>query len=421
MVKRPLVEGYLAFFAVRNFSKFGKINNKDPAISDWLNSGKLESQKSRKPITRNDNSDGDGGDGDVLDDLTTFGDLYEPSTKSDSILAMDEIQKLLDDLIKTDSDPILTAEHQTEDQKRYSSIRERDVFNNIFQEIMGKQSFSKTKAQQNVQAIVSNDSFNLTNEDIRHTPLSTSSDYYVNRENIDILSKSSHDYKSSQLQKLEIVKSLSTTFEKLNFLFKKNKDLIEYVDKEIIQRFIYIEQTGKLEIEKIGKIEKQNKSLKKIDSSTSQFEEIEKISKHTPLQPVLDHFTLPILVEFILKYSIQNFNSVQDALTIFQSLKTSSVRLYILSCNNDIYNLMIQTVWNYTKDFNQIKSLLKEMKNNGILGDLKTIKILAQIKIEFLNMLHNKNGNLYLSKFDKYDTKAIDTKLHELNKELSFS
>ncbi|KAK9457683.1 hypothetical protein V1511DRAFT_494307 [Dipodascopsis uninucleata] len=90
----------------------------------------------------------------------------------------------------------------------------------------------------------------------------------------------------------------------------------------------------------------------------------------------------PYLLRHAIRIYIQEFNSPEGAISVFERAKRYGAESYILGCTADTYNDILEIRWDYMMDLYGCKTLLDEMIMNGVEFNVRTTNILNRIKRE---------------------------------------
>ncbi|SCU78852.1 LANO_0A04236g1_1 [Lachancea nothofagi CBS 11611] len=117
---------------------------------------------------------------------------------------------------------------------------------------------------------------------------------------------------------------------------------------------------------------------------TKGFEHIEQESLKDPKRlPQPFHITMPFIIRHLLTSTDFCFpvdrRYTQISLIYNSCKRAADVSLYLNMCNIEFYNLLIEYAWENYQDIHQLKQLVTEMTANGILGDLHTVDLLESI------------------------------------------
>lgn len=162
-----------------------------------------------------------------------------------------------------------------------------------------------------------------------------------------------------------------------------------------------------------------------VEGRNSLVEEIRKHSKETPETPVVNVFTLPILINFIIKTVSFKYQDPQLSLSIFNLLK-DDLNFYTICCNQQTYNEIMRIHWIFNGKSNLygVEMILLEMVNNGFNGDLMTFNLLEKIIVDYHNMrlgidLHGSNRvqSIWNNEDDKR-VHVLEKKLHAMGNRL---
>lgn len=272
--------------------------------------------------------------------------------------------------------------------------KEREIFSKIFDTILsrsasdgGKSAQNKTGLSSTMQALfektilprktgdsttggehsaLSEDGQNvqlgLTHEDVRKYPLSMAS-----------LLMSQRSGKENKSQGLEFQNALK---EKLEPIFK-HLDSME-TDYEVSQ--YYLEKIVKVykENTESGTKHGNNFKSKGLEPRINDIEDLKSLSIDPEFPPVSPK-VLPLILGAVIRTLMDNFNSPEVALTLFEVSKLQGIDFYVSSCNCDVYNEVLRIKWDAFKDLYTIESLISEMDINGLKGNSDTSEILSSV------------------------------------------
>ncbi|CCH44939.1 hypothetical protein BN7_4509 [Wickerhamomyces ciferrii] len=290
--------------------------------------------------------------------------------------------------------------------KNTASKKDTDTFISVFNKIMTYRKETKQTSKGSLQLIFENNlknntdqnnnqnqnnmtiSTNTSNHDIRDFPLSVSSEI-VKNDDLDI-----HRNLIEEIQKKqELREALKPTMTYLDSI-DNDYDLIKIVENYVS---IFEQETN-------------SKNFKPKSLITNEFlSEIKLRSATTPEAPIIDQFTLPLIISFFLKNLAIKFDSSLEIISFFQNLKKLNIKAFTFLCTEEVYNEVLERTWHKFKDIKLMDSLITDMKANGIIGDLDTISILGLI-INDMELLLDPvdNKNQFYSEEDYLLKKSIE-------------
>ncbi|ANZ73235.1 BA75_01159T0 [Komagataella pastoris] len=331
-----------------------------------------------------------------------------------------EIDGLVDNILEMH---LKTAKVQQLNQTSGPSLQERNVFSQIFESLHQKNKTQplnsttilkrgrKTFKPKSLHALFQeNETTNgdnkvsLTDKDIRDFPLSLTSNYF--QKSVDTqgnASKSVKFFKEQEKTRKELFEKLDPTLRHINSLT---------TDVEVYRYALKI----------TDKYLKQSKSNKHSSRKSFSLEEVAVQSSKTPELPLLTPTVIQALVLHCVMSLIVDFNSYDYAINIFEKIKAWDINLYMVTCTNDFYNVILKQTWLRTQDLDPVLALLQEMKTNGVNGNLRTLEILAQIKLYFVqrrlsNIQVDNAADISNNSTEKSMLKTIDRELKRLVKQ----
>lgn len=114
---------------------------------------------------------------------------------------------------------------------------------------------------------------------------------------------------------------------------------------------------------------------------------IQKQSDASPLEPLCNEHTVPLLLIKVLGTLNEKFQSPDAALTLFELAKQQSLKTYVFLCVIGVYNQVLKLHWEGYKSVSCINTLLSDLKVNGIQGNSDTITVLGAVSREAHTML----------------------------------
>ncbi|CAL9734442.1 mitochondrial transcription factor 2 [Monosporozyma servazzii] len=99
-----------------------------------------------------------------------------------------------------------------------------------------------------------------------------------------------------------------------------------------------------------------------------------------PYEISMPCITLQLLTDET-QWKLPSERRYQLAMYLYDQIKTcADITMYLYFGTVEFYNLLLELMWINYKDLSQINSMLVEMQNNGIQGDLSTLEILTNVQ-----------------------------------------
>lgn len=199
-------------------------------------------------------------------------------------------------------------------------------------------------------------------------------------------------------QRLELKTALSETIKFIDN-FTNDIELFKFVNENVLDKF--------------------EKDINIVAYSPELLSQISTQSSGFPSDPIINNFTMPILInQTIIKLTV-DLQSPTLALSLFERCKKSDIKTFIYCCDTTVYNSVIDLSAIYFNDLGKIYNLLTEMKLNGIKYDTNTLiilrKFLNQIEPSIIYKGDNiNNDNSVLTNFYSSSDKEIYFKLRDL-------
>lgn len=268
--------------------------------------------------------------------------------------------------------------------------KEREIFSKIFDTILsrsvsdgGRSAQNKTGLSSNMQALFEktlgfnstaenptateqNVQLGMTTEDVRKYPLSMTSLLMPQRSGKEAKSPG-FEFKNALKRKMEPI------FKHIDGM-ETDYELVQYYLENIIK--LYITEATKAGKEK-AKISDNIKDLESLDID--------------PECPPVNSKVLPLILGAAIRTLMDNFNSPEQALMLFEVSKKQGIDFYVSSCNCDVYNEVLRVKWDAYKDLYMIEALVSEMDINGLKGNSETSEILSSVARYAIDM---KQGSL---------------------------
>lgn len=106
-----------------------------------------------------------------------------------------------------------------------------------------------------------------------------------------------------------------------------------------------------------------------------------------PTTPPLNAFTLPIVINGLIKMAAFELHDGQTAMTLYHWLKRD-VNVYSVACNQETHNLVLAIAHLYygKGDLYPVEALYHEMRNSGFSGNMETFNVLKQVVIDYYGL-----------------------------------
>ncbi|GMM28246.1 hypothetical protein DAMA08_009620 [Martiniozyma asiatica (nom. inval.)] len=183
-----------------------------------------------------------------------------------------------------------------------------------------------------------------------------------------------------------LIEALSPTLNYINKNIKTSTEMDQFVSNIIIKSFLQNHEYTK------GGFKFTDKSKVK-----SIVESIEKKSLESPDNPLVNKFSLPILLKFCFTSLSNDFNSFLTIEKLVNKIKEHpSIELFGYGMNIDVYNALILHTWKKTENLVLIVKLIDELKVNAVEPDLYTYKILAEIYLQCMRIQNSTRAQPYL-------------------------
>lgn len=253
--------------------------------------------------------------------------------------------------------------------------KEREIFSKIFDTILSRSASDASRSPQNKTGLSSNMQalfektlgnsaesteqssqhveLGMTTEDVRKYPLSMPSLLMSQRSRKETKSQG-FEFNNAMKKKLEPI------FQHMDDM-ETDIELAEYYVEKIVKRY-----------------KADAASNKKTLTSITKLEDLESLVVDPESPPVISGF-LPLLLCTAIRTMMENFNSPDQALMLFELSKQQGIDFYVSSCNCDVYNEVLRIKWNAFKDLYMMESLISEMDINGLKANSETSEILSSV------------------------------------------
>ncbi|GMM36603.1 Mtf2 protein [Saccharomycopsis crataegensis] len=186
---------------------------------------------------------------------------------------------------------------------------------------------------------------------------------------------------------LQLRLALEPTLDYMNQEIQTDFELIEFIQHNILKQYATTPSSpdsAKIAMEKV---------------ISDQIDAIKHSNDALPSHPIVNEYTLPILLEEGLRALYNNYSHPSQALSdinsIFNSIKEAdSYELYCFGCNIDVFNFLMEINWKHYLDPLKIESLIVDLVANGTRPNEKTIDVLREIVKSHDSLLTDDNKRL---------------------------
>lgn len=185
-------------------------------------------------------------------------------------------------------------------------------------------------------------------------------------------------YKMHSLSKQTYIEALAPTLTYINKNINTSTEFYKFIKSNIIEEFL-------------------KKSSTNIKKKSYKMEDIKKQSENSPLNPIVNRKTLPVLLNYCLNSLTFDFDAFQSSQLLVNYIKKhESIELYGFGLNIDVYNSIFIQTWSKTGNLSLISDLIDELKINAIQPNLYTFKILAKIYLYCMRLQDSKLSEPYI-------------------------
>lgn len=310
------------------------------------------------------------GSQDLMDHTNVTADAYDTKQLLDKVMGKDANMDLFYRNLRT----------QTQHIKPMATLEEQKSFNRIFDYL--KKDRGEIGITDTMKKIAS-----LNGMEEQQGPTSTMAEEYTKR--------------AKRERKLRI--SLLPTLNYINKQIVDTEQMAQFVRSNVLGTFLEWPERAL--------------NAERLNSHTTN--QIAKASETNPAQPLMDKETLPLLVKFCLGSLIRDFDAMDEALLLVDEIRTAeNLELYEFAMNVDVYNMLLEEVWQRTENLHSITSLLDEMKFGAVSPDLLTYQILSRIYLKCMSANSSQLAQPYILWGDSADIHKIRHLLEKLSSHL---